>query len=830
MIKNLMMLAVGRLVLTIAFCCTTTMMMAEPVSPSTARQVAAKFLKAKGATLKSEALRVPRKSQPSTLNSQLNEDAAYYVFNASASKGFVIVSGDDCVGDNLVLGYATQGSFDANDVPANMQSWLDGMSRQIAELGGLGLRAKAIAIHEDMDTLLTSSWGQGDNNYNPAHPYNAFCPVTDNMLCYTGCMATALAQVMYCHRWPIAVEGPLPTYKMANGRVIDELPAVTFDWDNMLDYYQQMTTEAQQAAVATLMRYCGQVVQMDYTPWISNGLLYDLDMLVTKFGYDPDVCVAQANGYRPSEWDQLLYNELREGRPLVYTAFSTGGGHAFVVDGYQAKDGTGYFHVNWGWDGGFNGYFKLSVLQPGGSGTGASTTSDGYNDMQTALIGLKPASKPLENYGRYVSGFEWNVFDLDKPNIALFWNSSCNPGTFSIALAERDADGNVDYSRLYNEESIQFGGYSYATRAGYALVSLPSVTVEGLEPGNHNLVYVNKETGTNAPWREVFGPNCYLEVIVGEDGQTSETLTHPMPKLAANSRYLRVEGLKQWGVRHDVTATITNSGEDFVGAVDCSVYAIENGKLVSWVHDSKTGIMIENGSTEKVSFAVSFPRAGEYMVVLTNRGETENLTGSKQADIKKVKGYIGHKAVSIAELSFYCQNLDYKEVPGQNGNVTGYFTIQIANRTTLDYDAVLVANIYRLDDEGDYKAVSFNGSEQVFTFFQLASNTTGNAYIQVPEALESGEYYIQLSIANDFHSLMRNDYFVFAGGPFTIDSTVDIGRIENGGLNIENVVYDLQGRRMDNGRLSMVNGQSSMVNSQLRKGLYIKGGKKIIVK
>ena len=813
--KNLMTLAAGRMALTIAFCCTTTMMMAEPVSPSTARQVAAKFFNAKGATLKSEAMRAPRRAMGRPVDNQEQAEASpYYVFNASASKGFVIVSGDDCVGDNLVLGYATQGSFDAGNVPANMRSWLDDMGRQIAELSGLGVKARTIALHEDVDTLLTSSWGQGNNYYNPVHPYNALCPVTDDMLCCTGCMATALAQVMYYHRWPIAVEDPLPTYTMANGRVIDELPAVTFDWDNMLDYYQQTTTEAQQTAVATLMRYCGQIVQMDYTPWVSNGMLYDLDLLVTKFGYDPDVRLAQAYFHTPGEWDQLLYNELREGRPLVYTGLSTGGGHAFVVDGYQANDGTGYFHVNWGWDGGSNGYFKISVLQPSGSGTGASTTSDGYNDMQMALIGLKPASKPLENYGRYVCGYVWNVFDDGQPNVAYFWNSSCNPGTFSIALAERDADGTIDCTRLYNEQTVRFEGYSYATKTGSFVISLLDVTVEGLEPGSHNLVYVNKETGTSAPWREVFGPNSYLEVIVGEDGQTSETLIHPMPKLTANSRFLRIEGLKQRGVRHDVTATITNSGEDFVGAVNCSVYAIENGKLVSFVQNCKTGIMMESGVTEDFSIAVSFPRAGEYMVVLTNRNEADDITGTKQADIKKVKGYIVHKVISIAELDFYCQDLVYKEVPGEDGNIIGCFDIQIANRTPLDYEAVLVANIYRPNDEGVYEALTFNGSEQVYTFLQLASNTTGNAYIQLPEALEPGDYYIQLSIANDFHSLIVTDYFVFAGGTIIINPTVDIAKVENGGLNIENEVYDLQGRRV----------------SQPVHGLYIRNGKKIIIK
>ena len=113
--KNLMTLAAGRMALTIAFCCTTTMMMAEPVSPSTARQIAAKFLQGKGVTLKNEAMRAPRRAMGlGTDNQEQTEACPYYVFNAKASKGFVIVSGDDCVGDNLVLGYTDQGSLDGH--------------------------------------------------------------------------------------------------------------------------------------------------------------------------------------------------------------------------------------------------------------------------------------------------------------------------------------------------------------------------------------------------------------------------------------------------------------------------------------------------------------------------------------------------------------------------------------------------------------------------------------------------------------------------------------------------------------------------------------------
>lgn len=798
---------------------------ADPISSATARQIAQCFLKAHGSQLKSEVLRARgQRIVPATITDEdirtsqspdEEEASVYYVFNATASKGFVIVSGDDCVGDNLVLGYASQGSFDADDVPMNMQSWLNDMGKQIAELSRLNVRAKTIAIHEDIDTLLTSLWDQGKNNYDSTNPYNRFCPETDGLLCVTGCMATALAQVMYYYRWPQALTEPLPSYQMKSGGVIDELPAVTFDWDNMLDTYHQETTDEQQTAVATLMRYCGQTVQMDYTPVVSNGMIYDLDMLVTKFGYDQDVYLARANSYTPSGWDELLYNELRDGRPLLYTAFSTGGGHAFVIDGYQAKDGIGYFHVNWGWDGTVNGYFRINVLQPSDSGTGASSTSDGYNTEQRALIGLQPATKPLENYGRYLSDLGWNTVDNFQYNLMIPINSSYKPGTFSIALAERDADGNIDYERLYNEQEMEFKGFSYATLEGYKAISLPDITVEGLEPGSHNLVFVNKESGTDAPWKTLFGPSSYIEVNVGEDGQTTEMLIHPMAKLTSSSRYFRIDGLRQWGVRHNVSATITNSGEDFVGSVDCTVYYMDDNNVLRYcAHSSMTGCMIESGGSCEVNFAPSFSQAGKYVVLLTKQGETRDLTGSKLSDIKNTNGYIVHKAVNIDELAFTCTGLSYEE-----WEYGAYFELELNNRTSMDYKGGLLAYLYRLNDEQFYEQVLFPRSSYISTIFELNSNSAHSVFLYLPEALEPGQYYLQLLIANDFHSMYLNDYFVFSGAPFTIDDTVDIANIENEKVNIGNEVYDLQGRRLPE--------QESSIP---KKGLYIKNGKKFVVR
>ncbi|MBP5338595.1 MAG: C10 family peptidase [Prevotella sp.] len=324
-----------------------------------------------------------------------------------------------------------------------------------------------MTLHDDVAPLLTSLWNQGAPLYNPQNPYNALCPETDGQLCVTGCVATALAQVLYYYRWPQEpLTGPVPSYTMANDRVIDELPATSFDWDNMVDDYTQPTTEEQQEAVARLMRYCGQTVQMDYTPYISNSYYYDTDILVNLFSYDQGLNFVYSTNYTIAEWNEMLYNELREGRPMPYVGSSMGGGHAFVIDGYQVKDGTGYYHVNWGWAGEADGFYKINLFNPTSSGTGASSTSDGYNIQQGALIGLQPAKAPLTDYGRYLVSNEWNNVSIDENDIEHHIcgavNTSYKPGLFTLALAERNADGSIDYSQLYDQKDVEIAGFSAA--------------------------------------------------------------------------------------------------------------------------------------------------------------------------------------------------------------------------------------------------------------------------------------------------------------------------------------------------------------------------------
>ena len=815
-------MSMKRILTTLAavLCCAITLF-AEPVSPSVARQRAAHFLQSKGCMLKNEALRAPRRAMGRTsLGETAAEASPYYVYNAAGDNGFVVVSGDDCVGDNLVLGYTDQGSFNADAIPANMQWWLDEMARQIAEMSRLGIKARAVELHADVPYMVTALWNQGSAVYNAANPYNAFCPVTNGLLCLTGCMATALSQVLYYHRWPQEpLTGELPAYTMQNGRVIDALPPVAFDWDNMVDNYRVPTTEAQQTAVATLMRYCGQLLQLDYTPQITNGFVYDTDLLVNRFGIDPGVRTANADDYTPGGWDELIYRELSEGRPVVYGGQSSGSGHAFVVDGYEVRDDAGYYHVNWGWGGEGNGHYKIAVLQPDMSGSGGSNTKDGYNFIQSALLGLQPAKSAPDGYQRYLMSRLWNIVSEEEPHSFAVINPSYRPGAYDVALTERNADGTADCTLLLGQQTINitgyaFGGFNTEKHTGLQIFTMPENVTEGLAPGNHKLLFVNRESGTDAPWKPVYGPNCYIEINVDAEGQPTDTIFHPQPQLTASVRTIKVSGLKQWGTLQTVNSTITNnSADDFIGTLELAAYYVKNDKLQYLAHFAKTGIMIEAGGKADIESYLTVQEAGDYVYVITRNGV--DMTGTKLADIKQNPGYIGHRSFTIDELAFTCQSAAYNERTGAQGNPVYTLDITVSNRTSMDYNAAILVQLYRLGDDDIYRPYYFPGVSNLASRLNVSSNSQQSVSITLPDALEPDSYYVELYIANDFHSLYPSDYFVFAASPITVENPTGIDAIGNGPSMMDNgPVFDLSGRRVQ----------------QPNKGIYLHNGKKYIVK
>ena len=331
-----------------------------------------------------------------------NDRDEFYVFNDEANGGYVVVSGDERMPD--VLGYSYTGHFDAETIPCNMRAWLEDYANQVVYLRShpeVPASRRAPKERKEIRPLLKCHFGQ--NKY-----YNEKCPIVDGEHCPTGCVATAMAQVMYYYQWPKQTTKTIPAYTTDTRKIkMPAIPVTTIDWDNMLEKYHRSEdySEEQIDAISTLMLLCGVSVKMDYDSYGSAAGL-EAACLRKYFDYDDFVELIVRAKWELDEWEQILYDELDDGRPVLYCGFPKEGiGHAFVMDGYK----DGYFHVNWGMVDASDYYFLLTDL-------------GGLNYGQTAIVGIQPANP--DNPSRYAV--------LDNGKITLYYDKEMSHRTGTV--------------------------------------------------------------------------------------------------------------------------------------------------------------------------------------------------------------------------------------------------------------------------------------------------------------------------------------------------------------------------------------------------------------
>ena len=330
---------------------------AAPVDADAAQSLASQCLqsKAHGMMMSPQATLQLVHAEKSSCNASRVD---YYVFN-SDEDAYVIVSGDDRTAG--ILGYG-QGCLDMVHLPCNMQWWLDQYKKQMdwliahpqAKVGNVSHRSPADGL--TIEPLLTCKWSQLEPYYNQCPEY------PDEGRCVTGCVATAMAQVMYYWKYPEALPAvPGYTFNYFNlyHYELEQLPGTVLDWENMLDKYSRGYTAEQADAVATLMRYCGQACFMEYSPEGSSSSDLNQLMAFKAFGYNPSARTLLRDECDADEWVAMVVAELQAGHPIAYSGRGDSGGHAFVIDGCS----DGKFHVNWGWAGSYDGYFELDVLK-----------------------------------------------------------------------------------------------------------------------------------------------------------------------------------------------------------------------------------------------------------------------------------------------------------------------------------------------------------------------------------------------------------------------------------------------------------------------------------
>lgn len=400
-----------------------------------------------------------------------------YVFNAE--HGFVVVAADNRI--LPVLAYSEQFQFKVDDMPDNIRCWMRSLNEgiqnvidqrldpnieisQMWELLMAGNRPEP-KYRSEVEPLIKTHWDQYS-------PYNNLCPNGS----LTGCVATAMAQVMKYWEWPYKGVGNYSYHHSTYGQLSANFGNTIYDWDNMMDEMYEYSPVAQQTAVATLMYHCGVSVDMDYGPSWSSAFTDRMGRaLYTYFDYNQDDMRWEiAANYDANSWVALLKEELDRGRPILYRGQGDGGGHAFICDGYDTDN---YLHFNWGWSGWCDGYYAFGALEPGAGGAGSGAGI--YNDENSAFIGIRPNTPPIaapQNLSASVS---------DR-TVQLQWSPVSGANHYKVYCDGFVVQANVTASSFTDTQSC-YGSHTYYVKAvnanGLCSMKSEEITVELTYPG-----------------------------------------------------------------------------------------------------------------------------------------------------------------------------------------------------------------------------------------------------------------------------------------------------------------------------------------------------------
>ncbi len=393
MLKRLLLLALGSILY-------LESVWAAPITPEASLRIARQFfgdkqLRSTGLPLTLSYAHRPKTTGLHRANSGavVSELPAYYfIYNRGKNNGFVVIAGDDRL--EQILAYSYEGHFSLDNAPREMLYWLGTFDREIESLYRSGLLHQAKPSKQEPSTdkpkipLLEREQIRWNQNY----PFNSECPrdeITGGQ-CVTGCVATALAQVMRFYKWPDVGQGE-HTYVDALYEAHPVTRHVTFnthyDWQHMPGIFNSKSADKDKIvkAYGLLMRDAGHAVDMMYSSRGSGTWdTYIVHALREFFKYSRGTHLLYRGRVDYATWEKAIRKEIDEERPVIF--FGQGqGGHCFVCDGY---DDHGLFHFNWGWGGTANGYYRLTSLRPTELGIGSGMGF--YDYSQSIVVGAKP--------------------------------------------------------------------------------------------------------------------------------------------------------------------------------------------------------------------------------------------------------------------------------------------------------------------------------------------------------------------------------------------------------------------------------------------------------
>lgn len=562
-------------------------------------------------------------------------DALFYVFSKHEDKGFVIVSGDDRVRE--ILGYSDTNSFDPENIPDNMKDWLSFYEAEIRLIKSSAtnnvnttLSQKITNIQSQKNDFATSIAPMlGGIKWNQGEPYNDLCPVitSSGKRTVTGCVATAMAQVMKYYNYPTIGQGS-NTYISGTHKfsLTSDFSTVTFDWANMTNTYNSASTATQKNAVSTLMYNCGVAVNMNYD--LSSGAQSKAmaEAMRKYFKYDQNLEFYSRNYYTREEWVNLIKIELNAGRPLLYAGASQEAGHQFVCDGYDAN---GLFHFNWGWGGSSDGYFQISALDPSDQGIGGS--SGGYNGGQSIVVGLQKPTAGTQfvhqiHMNDTISYPADSLLRADNMSFGVMsiYNYGVNVFTGQIGIGLYNANNEfVSLLTKYDISELK-AGYGWNSIL-FELNGLPS----NVQEGQYKLHAIYKKS-TDSQWqkvRSVVGKPSFLNMKVSSSKVYFSTPTNEKPQL--NLESLTVTGNLYESKMGRITLKIKNNGKEYNSLIGVSLQSVETNSVYQFVRTEN--VNLANAETRELNFdgTINLVPGNYYLAAMydpnNNPGNVESL-------------------------------------------------------------------------------------------------------------------------------------------------------------------------------------------------------------
>ena len=547
------------------------------------------------------------------------------VYNfTDAEKGFVLYSGEE------IVGYSPDGVFDEATAAPAMLAMLEAM-------------VAAPAATEDVEDAEWTAVAPLRNEsgyvmWNQDSPFNDLCPDYGiGSRCPTGCVATAMAQVMFYHNWPERGSGS-HTYSPAilHGNTLTaDFGNTEYNWDAMIPNYTQglpgADNEESRAAVAELMLHCGIAVDMVYYTQ-SGATDYDVaPALVDYFNYDRSLAYRKREHYNTTEWLRIINNDLLAGYPVLAYGKSSSGGHAYVFDG---MDSNGFIHVNWGWGGMSNGYFNTSALTPPMQGIGGA--DGGFNYSQRIITGIRPADAQPGDYHVEITSTEGlsagrrKIEQEGEVRIKLsgkVYNHGWRDAEFDYALLLADSEGNiVNVFKGPEGNFLAMNANAYAPDFG-------NISLGRLEAGEYSLIPAVRSMGGEGEWipvrDEYIGYPNILKVTATDEAISFSSYDYF--DLAATA--LDIPEVIWAGLPTLMETKIVNNGDaEYHGEIRAVIFSGNNAVAST----SNYLIDLAPGKSTSIRFTDAFDiAAGEYTLALLN-DDGQKISSPVAVTVKEV--------------------------------------------------------------------------------------------------------------------------------------------------------------------------------------------------